>query len=116
MDRHELEKKTITDLREMAQEYEDLRGVTGMAKAQLMAALAEKLGIDLHEHVPTGIGRHDLKVHIREAKQARDAALSSGDRDGFLKARRRLKHYRRRLRKVISQALHEQHVHEAPSS
>ena len=109
MDRAELEKMTVVQLREKASEYEDLKGVSGMKKEDLIAAIAGRVGIDLHEHVPTGIGRHDLKVHIREAKKARDEALQAGNREGFLKARRRLKHYRRRLRKVIATAVEAEH-------
>jgi hypothetical protein len=109
MDRSELEKMTVVQLREKASEYEDIKGVSGMKKEDLVAAVAEKLGIDLHEHVPTGIGRHDLKAHIRKTKKARDAALQAGDREAYLQARRRLKHYRRKLRRVISQAVEAEH-------
>ena len=108
MDRQELERLTVPQLREMAAQYEDITSASGMKKEELQAALAEKLGIDLQDHVATGIGRHDLKAHIREAKKARDAALQAGDRETYLKARRRLKHYRRRLRRVIGVSLRQQ--------
>lgn len=109
MDRTELQKMTVVQLREKASEYEDVKGVSGMKKDDLVALIAEKLGIDLHEHVPTGIGRHDLKAHVRETKKARDEALQAGDREAYLKARRRLKHYRRQLRKVIKAAVDAEH-------
>jgi hypothetical protein len=108
MDRQELEKMTVSQLREKAKEYEDLTGVTGMTKPKLIAVLAEKLGIDLQDQVPEGIGRQELKNHIRQIKQERDAALQSRDREALQRARRRLKHYRRRLRRAIGQALQDQ--------
>lgn len=109
MDRSELEKMTAVQLREKASEFEDIKGVSGMKKEDLVAAVAGKLGIDLQEHIPTGIGRHDLKAHIRETKKARDEALQAGDREAYLKARRRLKHYRRQLRRVIGLAVASEH-------
>ena len=42
MDLHELEKKTVNDLRDMAAKYEDIKGVSGLKKDQLLEILCEK--------------------------------------------------------------------------
>ena len=103
MDREELLKKKVTELREMAEQ----QGVVGVGKAkeELQALLAEKLGIDLHDHAAAGIGRAKLKTRIRELKTRRDEALASGDKNAFHHVRGQLKHSRRNLRKIIASSV-----------
>ena len=116
MDLHELEKKTVNDLREMAAKYEDIKGVSGLKKEQLLEILCEKLGIDRHVHVPKGIGRHDIKARIRELKRKRDEALEKHDPVALAAVRHEIKSNKRHLRRVIDRALRHQESEPAPKS
>lgn len=104
MDFHDLEHQTVIDLRKMAAQYDDLKGVAGLKKEELLALLCEKLGIDTHVHVPTGIGRHTIKVRIQELKQKRNDALAAHDAAALDAARREIKSNKRKLRRLISRA------------
>ena len=68
MDLHEIEHKTVSELREMAGKYEDIEGASGLKKERLLEPLCEKLGIDRQTHVPEGIGRRKIKAEIRATK------------------------------------------------
>ena len=106
MDLHELEHKTVTDLRELAGKYDDIEGVIGMKKEQLLEVLCEKLGIDRSVHVPTGIGRRKLKTRIQALKTKRAEALTAHDASALAAARHEIKSNKRRLRRIITRATH----------
>jgi response regulator of citrate/malate metabolism len=106
MELKDLEKMTVTDLREMAHKYEDIKGAIGMKKEQLVEILCEKLGIEKKHALPKGIGRKALKERIRVLKERRDAALAAHDHAALRRARvlmRRTKHH---LRDVVEKAEH----------
>ena len=105
MELHELEHKTVNDLREMAAKYDDIDGVSGLKKQQLVDALCEKLGIDQHVHVPEGIGRRKLKERIGALKKRRTEALGASDRKALGEVRREIKSNKRRLRRIIQRAV-----------
>ena len=107
MDLHELETKTVNDLREMAAKYEDIKGVSGLKKDQLIDILCEKLGIDQHVHVPTGIGRRKIKARIRALRKKRDEALQAHDAAALADVRGEIKSNRRKLKRLITHAVHE---------
>jgi chromosome segregation ATPase len=67
-----------------------------------------RLGIDRHVHVPTGIGRHDLKARIQKLKLKRDEVLQKHDRAALADVRREIKSNKRHLRRVIDRALRHQ--------
>jgi len=101
VDYHELEKTTVGKLREMAQEHSDLEGVSAMSKEKLIAALCEKLGIEVPHKVVSGIDKAAVKVRIRELKKLRDQALAAKDREALHKVRRQLHKLRHQLRRSI---------------
>ncbi len=105
MDLHELEHKTVSDLREMAGKYEDIEGASGLKKEQLLEVLCEKLGIDRQIHVPEGIGRRKLKAEIRGLRRKRDEALEKRDGAALAAVRGAIKSQKRRLRRQIASAL-----------
>jgi len=105
MDFHELEHKTVNDLREMAKGYDDIEAVSGLKKDQLLEILCEKLGIDRHAHVPEGIGRKKLKAEIRALRKKRDEALAQQDGAALATVRGAIKSKKRRLRRQIAAAL-----------
>jgi hypothetical protein len=106
MDLKDLAKMTVTKLREEAHKFEDVKGAIGMSKEQLIDILCEKYNIPKKKALPKGIGRHALKEKIRKLRAERDTVLSTSDRKGIHKYRRRMKTLRRRLRKVIELAGH----------
>jgi len=105
MDLRELEHKTVNDLREMAGKYEDIQGVSGMKKDQLLEILCEKLGIDRQTHVPEGIGRKKIKAALRDLRAKRDEALEKHDKAALAAVRGAIKSQKRRLRRQIAAAL-----------
>lgn len=101
MEFHELEKKTVVELREMAAQFPDLTGVSGMKKAALVDVLADRLGIAKPHREAAGLDRDKIKADIRALKKQRDEAITKKDRAALRKARRRLHQLRRRLRKSV---------------
>ena len=95
MDLHELEHKTVNDLRELAAQYDDVAGASGLKKDELIELLCKKLGIDRHVHVPTGIGRAQIKERIRALRKKRDEALSAHDAAALADVRGEIKSNKR---------------------
>ena len=121
MDLHEIEHKTVSELREMAGKYEDIEGASGLKKEKLLELLCEKLGIDRQTHVPEGIGRRKIKAEIRGLRRKRDEALEKRDGAALAAVRGAIKSQKRRLRRQIAAALRKeaakpQAVKEAPAS
>ena len=102
MDYHELEKTTAAKLREMAQEYEDVVGASGMPKEQLVDLLADKLGIEKPHKVVVGIDKAKIKAEIRRLKKLRDKAIADKDRMELKSVRRMLHRQRHKLHKAIA--------------
>jgi hypothetical protein len=101
MDYHELQKTTVGKLREMAKEYPDLEGVTGMSKEQLVDTLAEHMGIEKPHKVVVGIDKSAIKAEIRTLKKVRQEALDGKDRKKLHETRHELHKLRHKLRKAI---------------
>jgi hypothetical protein len=102
---HDLQKMTVVRLREMAQEYNDLEGVTGMSKEKLVDVLARKKGIEIPHKVVVGVDKASIKARMRELKKARGAALEAKDYEQLRRTRRkmhRLRHHLRRSSTVAS--------------
>jgi predicted GNAT superfamily acetyltransferase len=101
MDYQELSKLTVVKLREMAQEYSDIVGATGMDKDTLVDILCAKLGVEKpHVVVALEIDKGQIKAEIRKLKAERDRAIEGKD-PATLKHVRRMIHKRRHeLRKA----------------
>ena len=100
MDWHELEKKKVTELREMAKEHAGIQGTTGMSKPQLVEAVARELGIDKPHLVATGIQKGDIKKKIRLLKEDVAQALQAKDRQLARRKRRQIHRLKRRIHKA----------------
>jgi hypothetical protein len=99
----ELKKKTVAELREMAQgiEHEALKGHTQMHKNDLLIALCKALGIDTHEHhAAAGINKTAIKAQIREFKKKRDEALAAHDHVQLKTFRRQMHRLKRQIRRA----------------
>jgi len=101
MDYHQLEKTTVPQLREMAKEYDDLQGVTGMSKEKLVNTLADKMGIEKPHKVVVGVDKATIKAQIRELKKERQQALDAKDKAKINDTRKQLHRLRHKLHKAI---------------
>ncbi|MBN2171671.1 MAG: hypothetical protein JW819_10180 [Candidatus Krumholzibacteriota bacterium] len=98
MDWHELQKKKVAELREMAAE-EGHTGTSGLIKEQLVEWLADQLGIERPHKVVVGVDKAGMKAKIRELKTERQQALAAGDGEGLRRARRQIHRLKRRIRR-----------------
>ncbi|MBD3235980.1 MAG: hypothetical protein GF330_04705 [Candidatus Eisenbacteria bacterium] len=101
MDYQELQKQTVVKLREMAKEYPDVEGASGMKKEQLVDMLCDKMGIEKPHAVAVGVDKAEIKKKIAELKKVRDEALQKKDRQTLIATRRKLHQLRRKLRKAV---------------
>lgn len=100
---NELKSKTVAQLREIAKgiEHESLQGYSVMHKDQLVTALCNALGIDMHEHHDVvGLNKAAIKQQIKELKSKRDKALESHDRAELKIVRRRIHYLKRMIHKA----------------
>jgi len=106
MELKELEKLTVTKLREMAMEYEDIEGASAMPKEKLIEILCDKLGIDREKKpkVAAGVDKTGLKKKIADLKELRAQAMTGGNRAAADQLRRRIHHAKRRTRKAVVKA------------
>ncbi|MDH5715983.1 MAG: Rho termination factor N-terminal domain-containing protein [Candidatus Aminicenantes bacterium] len=118
MKKNELEKMTVTNLREEARKYEEIEGASGMKKAELVEALWDvlvKLGEaeEEEEKVEVAVSvqeekaevavsvqeqKSQLKKEIKELKAERDKAKKDKDRANIKRIRHKIKKARRKLK------------------
>jgi hypothetical protein len=65
MDWHDLHKMKVTDLREMAKQKLAIEGASGLHKEELVAKLAEAMGIPRPHKVVDAEGKTAIKQRIR---------------------------------------------------
>ena len=105
MDAKTLSKMTVSKLREEALKFDDLEGVHGMEKPQLIEILKEKYGI-VEEHLESESlinKKHALKEKIRKLKVEKEQAIANKDFQKASLLRKRLHSQRRRLKKLVKQ-------------
>jgi hypothetical protein len=108
MTRHELEKMTVVKLREEALKYEELTGVHGMKKSELVDALAQIMGLPEEEKpkkkakTKKGDTKGGLKKKIKSLKEKRAKALEAKDAKGLKIAQKKIKRAKRKLRKLVA--------------
>ena len=96
--RPELEKLTATKLREIAKEYEQITGASGMKKEDLVNAILEARGEPLVEVTKDEQSISMVKKQIRETLKQRDAALAEKDAGKLASVRKTLKKLKRQTR------------------
>lgn len=109
MELRDLQKMTVTKLREEALKHQGLVGVHVMNKEQLITALAPIFGIDLEAATRTtrtrfASNKTELKQEIRALKGKRDEAMAEHDTTALKQIRERIKKRKRRLRRLAEQA------------
>lgn len=99
MDFKDLEKMTVGKMREQLAKFEDVEGVSGMKKAQMIEILCEKLDIHPPEKTVVGIDKATLKARMHALKRERDKALAAHDHELLADIRKRIKAYKRSIKK-----------------
>jgi hypothetical protein len=99
MELKDLEKMTVTKLREEAHKFEDVKGASGMKKDQLIDLLCEKLDIHRPKTKIVGIDKPALKARLRDLKAKRLQAEADHDHEALAEIRRRIKTYKRSIRR-----------------
>jgi hypothetical protein len=96
--RDELEKLTAIKLREIAKEYEQITGTSGMKKEALVNAILEARGEPLVEVNKDEQSIATIKKQIRETLKQRDSAFEAKDRKKVAAVRKTLKKLKRQTR------------------
>ena len=99
MELKDLEKMTVGKLREELAKFEDVKGVSGMKKAQLIDTLCQKLDIHQPEKAVVEIDKPTIKARIRNLKAEREKAMAANDHKALDDIRKRIKTYRRSIKK-----------------
>ena len=104
MEWKDMEKMTIVKLREEAIKHpEQIKGVHGKSKAQLMDELAKILGIEKpHHHFGEEVvhTKGDLKHKIHALKEQREKLIASKEHKKLHEVRREIRALKRRIRKI----------------
>ena len=96
--RPELEKLTAIKLREIAKEYEQITGTSGMKKDALVNAILEARGEPIKEVTKDEQTVAQIKKQIRDTQKQRDAALEEKDGKKLASLRKTLKKLKRQTR------------------
>jgi hypothetical protein len=109
MELRDLQRMTVTKLREEALKHPGFVGVHAMNKEQLITALAPIFGIDLEAAARAARERFagnktTLKQEIRALKAKRDAILGEHDGATLKQLREGIKRRKRQLRRLAEQA------------
>jgi lysophospholipase L1-like esterase len=99
MDWHELMKKKVTELREMAR-AKGMEGTSGFAKEKLVEALAIELGIERPHLVVEGSDKLTIKRKIRALRAEIAKAIEAQDHRLAHEKRRRIHHLKRQIRRT----------------
>jgi hypothetical protein len=107
MDYKALEGMTVVELREEAKKH-DIKSTTGMKKDGLVAAIADKLGLEAPAPKPkktkktpgVPLDKAGLKAKIARLKEERDKARSEKDRKQLVSLRKRIHALKRQMRKI----------------
>ena len=99
MDWHDLQKKKVDELREMAKEF-GTEGTSGLHKDEVVALVAKNLGIDKPHLVVEGLDTGSIKQKIRLLKGQVQEALAAKDRKAAKAKRRQIHSLKRRIHKA----------------
>lgn len=101
MEFKDLEKMTVTKLREEAGKFEDIKGVSGMKKDQLIDILCTKLDVLRPQKKTVGLDKAELKARMRALKAKCEQAATEHDHETLKDIRARIKVYKRSIRRHL---------------
>lgn len=103
MEEKDLERLTATKLREIAKQYEEIKGAHAMKKEQLIIAIRKARGEDVISIASSGdAGKRvgTLKKQIKNLREEKEAAQEKRDKKAVTRLRKRIKKYRRLTRRI----------------
>jgi len=106
MEWKDLAKMTVSMLREEASKHEEIKGVRGKNKAQLMEELAQLLGIEKPQadFAEKAIQKkEDLKQKIKELKDQREKWIEAKNYTKLHEVRREIHRLKRQIKKLVIQ-------------
>jgi uncharacterized protein YunC (DUF1805 family) len=95
-----LEKMTAKELREIAIEMSEIKGVHGMNKAELINAIKLAKGIEIESGKKTDSKVREIKGKIKEFKAKRETLLESNDNKMAAIYKRRIIKLKKKTRKA----------------
>lgn len=128
MEREALKKKTVAELKDLAKELPDVKGISAMKKDELVELLAThgETTQEPAEASPAATpkakapkakapkaeapkaeapqGKADIKERIRALKQEKREAIEQQDRKKSRRCNRQIHRYKRQLRKMLKEA------------
>ena len=103
MDLKTLVKMTVSKLRDEAMKFDDLVGVHGMEKPELIEILKKKYGITEEHHESQMLldRKHAVKARIKRLKAEKEQAIAAKDKKQAILLQKRLHQQRRLLKKLV---------------
>jgi uncharacterized protein YunC (DUF1805 family) len=95
-----LEKMTAKELREVAIEMSEIKGVHGMNKSELINAIKLAKGIEIESGKKTDSKVREIKTKIKEFKAKRETLLESNDNKMAAIYKRRIIKLKKKTRKA----------------
>ena len=93
-----LDKMTVKELREIALKIENLVGVHGMNKTELLEVIKEVRGITESPKKKAGASTKEIKAKIQALKVKRSEALASKDKTMSARYRRQISRLKKKSR------------------
>lgn len=103
MEEKDLEKMTVTKLREEALKIPELTEVHAMKKAELIAAIRKARRIPEKEAKPKELLASEIKAQIKKLRAEKEAALDEGDKKKIKLHRTKIKKLKRQTRRLAVQ-------------
>ncbi len=100
MSREELEKLTVTKLREVAMEYPEITGATGMKKTDLVVAILKARGEPIKKEKKDAVHIAEIKKKIRSLKLEKEKALSEKESKKVIQLKKQLKKLKKQTRQM----------------
>jgi len=107
MSREELEKLTAIKLRELAGEYPEITGATGMKKEELVIAILKARGEPIKKVKKEKQKISIVKKDIRALKKDKEKSLAEKDTKKVTEIRKKIKTLKRTTRQLASEKIKE---------
>lgn len=103
MSREELAKLTVTKLRELAGEYPEITGASGMKKEELLVAILKARGEPVKKEKKGKQKISTVKKEIRALKAEKEKSLAEKDAKKVTSLRKKIKNLKRTTRQLAGE-------------